>query len=77
MLSRHSLTLKEWSKVKSDSPKRFTANGFLKVDSTLQTSRFNNKPTIGTFILSHHNFTLKELSKVKSLPLKDLQHMVS
>ena len=43
MLSHHSLTLKKCSKVKSVTTKRFAANGFLKVDCTLQTFRANNK----------------------------------
>ena len=38
MLTQHSLTLKEWSKVKSDTPKRFAADDLLHVDCTLQTS---------------------------------------
>ena len=50
MLSRHSLTLKDWCKVKSDSTKRFSANGFLKVYCTLQTSRSNNKRDRNTFV---------------------------
>ena len=45
---------------------RFAANGFLKVDSTLETSRTNNKRDIGTFMLNRHNLTLNERSKVKS-----------
>ena len=44
---------------------RFAANGLLKVDSTLQTSRSNYKQDIGTFMPSRHNQTWKERSKVK------------
>ena len=50
MLTHHSLTLKEWSKVKSDSTKRFAAYGFLKVDCTLHISRTNNKRDRGIFV---------------------------
>ena len=58
--------MKEWSKVKSDTTKSFVAYGFLKVDSTLQTSTTNNKQDLGTFMLNCHSLTLKEWSKVKS-----------
>ena len=50
MPSRHNLTLKERSKVKSDTTKRFAACGFLKVDCKLQTSRTNNKQDRDTFV---------------------------
>ena len=66
MLTRPSLTLKEWSKVKSDIAKRFAAYGFLKVDCTLEKSRTTNKRDTGTFMLTRHSLTLKEWSKVKS-----------
>ena len=66
ILTRLSLTLKEWSTLKSDTTKRCTADGFLKVDYTLQTSKTNNKQDIGTFILKHPSLTLTEKSKVKS-----------
>ena len=64
MFSDHSLTLKKWFKVKSDTTKRFAANDFLKVDCTLQTSR--TKEDRGTFMLTPHSLTLKERPKVKS-----------
>ena len=44
--SRHNLTLKEWSKVKSDTPKICS----IKVDCTLQTSKTNNKQDRDTFV---------------------------
>ena len=66
MLRDHSLTLKKWFKVKSDSTKRFAATDFLKDDSTLQTSRTNNKRDRGTFMLTRPNLTLKDLPTVKS-----------
>ena len=56
---------------------RFAANGFLKVNFTLQTSRSNNKQDIGTFLPSRHNLTLKEWSKVTSDTTKDSQVIVS
>ena len=46
----HSLTLKEWPTVKSDSTKRLAAYGFLEGDCTLQTSRSNNKQDRGIFV---------------------------
>ena len=70
MLSDHSLTLKKWFKVKSDTTKRFAANDFLKVDSTLQTSKTKNKQE-DTLILTRPSLTLKEGSKVKSDITKD------
>ena len=45
---------------------RFAANDFLKVDSTLQTSRTNNKQDRDTFMVTRLNLTLKNLAKVKS-----------
>ena len=57
MLTLHSLTLEEWSKVKSDITKRFATNDFLKVDSALQTSRTNNKRDCGTFMLTRPSLT--------------------
>ena len=45
---------------------RFAANGFVKIDSTLQTSRSNNKRDRDTFMLIHLSLTLKKRFKVKS-----------
>ena len=50
MLSPNNVTLKERSKVKSDTIKRFAAYGFLKVDCTLQTSKTYNKRDRDTFV---------------------------
>ena len=60
MLTRPSLTLKEQSKVKAATTKRFAAYDFLNVDCKLETSGSNNKGVIGTFILTHPILTLKE-----------------
>ena len=56
--------LNGWSKVKSDSTKRFAAYGFLKVNWALQTSRTNNKQGRGTFMWKRHGLIVKEWSKV-------------
>ena len=61
-----SLTLKEGSKVKFDSTKRFAGHNFLQSDYTFLTSRTNNKEVIGTFKIVDPSLTLKEGSKVKS-----------
>ena len=62
------MTLKEWSKVKSDLTKIFAAYGFLNIDCTLQTcaTKKNNKRDISTFMLSCLCLTLKEWSKFNS-----------
>ena len=44
------MTLKERSKVKSDTTKGFAACGFLNIDCTLQISRSNNKQDKATFV---------------------------
>ena len=63
----YSLTFKEWSKVKSDTTKRF-----LKVDCTLQTSKTNNKQHRGNFMPTCHSLTLKKWPTVKSDSTKRL-----
>ena len=60
------LTSKEEPKVKSNHIKRFTADDFLYVGFTLQTSRTNNKQVISTFQFGYPRMTLKVEPKVKS-----------
>ena len=58
MLNHHCLTLKEQSKVKSDTIKRFAAYDFIKVGCTLQTSRSRLEPIISDieiFMLKQDN----------------------
>ena len=50
MLTHNSLTLKEWTKVKSDIARRFASHGSLKVECALQTFRTNDKRDRGTFM---------------------------
>ena len=51
------LTLKEGSKVKSETSKRFGAHDFLKVVFTSKTSTTNNKGDIGSFKFGHLRFS--------------------